>query len=123
MAESRRPPLGLPPGSVRALLSLMTVSTVVVQTVRGQKLDVALAEALMIVLASYFATRRVVDLPPEMLAQLEHEGKLPSDRHPLYLPKFSVRIIIILSFVGLAGYLYQHGELWTTYAMSTLGLV
>jgi hypothetical protein len=38
-----------------------------VQTVRGETLDVALAEALMIVLASYFATRRVIDLPPDVL--------------------------------------------------------
>jgi len=125
MAETRRRrnPLGLPPGSVRALLTLMIVSTAIVQTVRGDKLDVALAESLMIVLASYFATRRVIDLPPDVLEKLEQEGQLPSERHPLYLPPFSIRIIILLSFAGAAGYLYQQGRLFTPEALATLGLV
>jgi hypothetical protein len=122
-ADRRRPPLGLPPGSVRALLTLLIISAVVVETVRGHKLDVALAEALMIVLASYFATRRVVDLPADLAAKLESEGHLPSERHPLYLPRFSVRIIIILTFVGLGAYLYQRQELFTERSLSTLGLV
>ncbi len=119
----RRPPLGLPPGSVRALLALMIVSTAITETVRGRTLHVALAESLMIVLAAYFATRRVVDLPPEMIEKLEQEGQLPSDRHPLYLPRFSIRAIILLSFAGLAAYLYQRGELFSEKALATLGLV
>ena len=119
----RRPPLGLPPGSVRALLSLMIVSTSITETVRGRTLDVALAEALMIVLASYFATRRVIDLPPDTLEKLEQDGQLPSERHPLYLPRFSIRIIILLSFAGAAGYLYQRGRLFSPEAISTIGLV
>ena len=122
-ASGRRPPLGLPPGSVRALLGLMIVSTAIVQTVRGQKLDVALAESLMIVLASYFATRRVIDLPPDVMQKLEQDGQLPSELHPLYLPRFSIRIIIFISFAGAAGYLYQQGRLLTPEALSTLGLV
>jgi len=125
VAEPRRhrPPLGLPPGSVRALLSLMIVSTVIAETVRGRSLDVALAEALMIVLASYFATRRVIDLPPDVLQKLEQDGQLPSERHPLYLPRFSIRIIILISFAGAAGYLYQQGRLFAQEAVATLGLV
>jgi hypothetical protein len=115
--------LGLPPGSVRALLALLIVSTVIVETVRGRTLHVALAESLMIVLASYFATRRVVDLPPDVLEKLEQDGQLPSERHPLYLPRFSIRVIILLSFIGLAGYLHQRGELFTEKALATLGLV
>jgi hypothetical protein len=119
----RRHPLGLPPGSVRALLALMIVSTAIVQTVRSAHLNVALAEALMIVLASYFTTRRVIDLPPDVLEKLEQEGQVPSERHPLYLPRFSIRVIIVVSFLGLAAYLYQRGELFTENALATLGLV
>ncbi len=97
----------------------MIVSTAIVETVRGRTLHVALAESLMIVLASYFATRRVVDLPPDVLEKLEQDGQLPSERHPLYLPRFSIRVIILISFAGLAGYLYQRGELFTEKALAT----
>ena len=122
-ANRRRPPLGLPPGSVRALLALMIVSTAIVQTARSKPLPVAQAESLMIVLASYFATRRIVDLPPDAIQRLEHEGVLPSEQHPLYLPRFSIRILIVLSFLGLAAYLYQRGELFSERVLSTFGLV
>lgn len=123
MVQSRRPPLGLPTGSVRALLALMIISTVVVQTVRGELLPVPMAEALMIVLANYFTTRRVLSLPPDVLARLEQEELVPSEKHPLYLPRFSIRFIILLSFAGVAGYLYQRGELFTERSFSTVGLV
>jgi hypothetical protein len=123
IAAHRRPPLGLPPGSVRALLALLIVSAVVLETARGNELDVALAESLMIVLASYFSTRRIVSLPPSLTDQLEREGQLPQEKHPLYLPRFSIRILIIASFVGVAAYLYQRGQLFESHALQTIGLV
>ncbi len=121
--QRRRPPLGLPPGSVRALLSLMVVSAVITETVRGHPLDVPLAESLMIVLALYFSARRVVNVSPDIREQLEQQGQIAPEQHPLYLPRFSIRVIILLSFAGAAAYLYQHGQLFTSEAFSSIGLV
>ena len=105
MAPRNRKVLGLPPGSIRALLTLMTVGFIVVQTARGIEVKLLWFESLMIVLAHYFAHRRFVPLSPEMREKLKAENLLEDDVNPLHLPKHSLRTIIVLSFVGLAIYL------------------
>jgi len=111
MAPRNRKVLGLPPGSIRALLTLMTVGFIVVQTARGVHVGLLWFESLMIVLAHYFAHRRFVPLSPEMREHLKAESLLEDDVHPLHLPKHSLRTIIVLSFVGLAVYLGCNGRL------------
>jgi hypothetical protein len=125
MAEinNPQPPLGLPPGSVRALLSLMVVSMVIEETVHGHDLSVHLVEALLMVLALYFSARKIVSVPPAVLQQLEKEGQIPVERQPLYLPRFSIRLVILLSFAGAAAYLYQHDRLFTNPSLSSFGMV
>ncbi len=105
MAPRNRWVLGLPPGSIRALLTLMTVGYIVVQTARGVHVGLLWFESLMIVLAHYFAHRRFVPLSPEMREKLKAESLLEDDSNPLHLPKHSLRTIIVLSFTGLAIYL------------------
>jgi len=109
-ASPRRAPLGLPPGSLRAIMTLLILAVVLVQTARGEALDAFWSNTLLIVLAHYFTSRRLVRLPPDVLARLENEGGLPIDPPPLFLPKRSIRSIIVLSFVGLGVFLYQHGR-------------
>ncbi len=111
MAPRRRKVLGLPAGSIRALLTLMTVGFIVVQTARGERVSLLWFESLMIVLAHYFAHRRFVPLSPEILGQLRDESLIEDDAHPLHLPKHTLRTLIVLSFVGLAVYLHRHGRL------------
>ena len=101
----RRNTLGLPPGSIRALLTLMTVGFIIVQTARGVRVSLLWFESLMIVLAHYFAHRRFVPLSPAMREQLKAADLIEDDTHPLHLPKHSLRTLIVLSFVGLAIYL------------------
>lgn len=119
------PPLGLPTGSVRALLTLTCVAVVVVTTARAQPLDLFWVEALLISMAHYFTSRRFVSLPPATLRKLEHDGVLERESQPLFLPKGSIRALIIAAFVGLAVYLYQKNpdELWSTPVMTLLALV
>ena len=105
MAPRNRKVLGLPPGSIRALLTLMTVGFIVAQTARGIEVKLLWFESLMIVLAHYFAHRRFVPLSPEMLEHLKAESLIEDDVNPLHLPKHSLRTLIVLSFVGLAVYL------------------
>ena len=107
-----RKTLGLPPGSIRALLTLMTVGFIVVQTARGRSVGLLWSESLMIVLAHYFAQRRFVPLSPAVREHLKAADLLDDDPNPLHLPKHSLRTLIVLSFVGLAVYLFRAGRMW-----------
>jgi hypothetical protein len=115
-----RPPLGLPAGSVRALLCLLIVAFLVIQTARGVPVDVVWGEALMITLAHYFTTRRFVPLSQELRTKLEERGEIEPDENPLHLPKHSVRVLIIAAFVGLGFYLHSHGRLLESQSLSLL---
>ncbi len=117
------PPLGLPTGSVRALLTLIVVAVVVARVALGQSLDPLWIETLLIALAHYFTSRRFVSLPPDVMLRLEQEGVIAKERHPLYLPKNSIRTIIVGAFVGLGIYLYREPQLVTPEAVALLSMV
>jgi hypothetical protein len=110
-APRRKNVLGLPPGSIRALLTLMTVGFIVMQTARGIQVSLLWFESLMIVLAHYFAHRRLVPLSPAMCERLKAEDLFEDEPNPLYLPKHSLRTIIVLAFIGLAIYLGCRGRM------------
>ena len=99
------PPLGLPTGSVRALLTLIIVAVVVTKIVFHHPPDSIWIETLLIALAHYFTSRRFVALSPEIMRRLEDDGAIDRERHPLYLPKNTIRFIIIAAFVGLGALL------------------
>lgn len=111
MAPRVRKVLGLPAGSIRALLTLMTVGFIVVQTARGKRVSLLWFESLIIVLAHYFAHRRFVALSPVLQEKLTTEDLIEDEPHPLFLPRHSLRTLIVLSFVGLAIYLGFEGRL------------
>jgi hypothetical protein len=119
-SAAKRHPLGLPSGSVRALLCLIVVAFLVTQTARGVRIDVVWTEALMIMLAHYFTTRRFVSLSNELREKLEAAGEIDPDENPLWLPRHSVRILLIAAFGGLAYYLYAHGRLFDSQALALL---
>jgi hypothetical protein len=118
-----RAPLGLPSGSIRALLAIFVMGFIIRQTALNQKVGLLWSETLMIVLAHYFTSRRFVELPRELREQLEAEGRIPDDRGPLYLPKHSIRGLIVLSFIGLGWYLYEEGRLFSQESLQLLGTV
>lgn len=123
MPTASRPPLGLPRGSVRALLTLMIVAVIVIEAARGREVPLLWTETLMIALAHYFTSRRFVQLAPEVLERLETEGHLPQESHPLYLPRHTIRCVIILAFLGLAAYLYYDNRLLAPQSRTILGTV
>lgn len=118
-----RTPLGLPRGSVRALLTLLIVAVVISEAVRGRVVPVFWTETLMIALAHYFTSRRFIDLSPEVIHRLETDGHLDKEANPLYLPRHSIRAIVVAAFVGLAVYLYREGRLFRQEALSILSIV
>jgi hypothetical protein len=105
------------------LLTLIIIGVVIVHVVKGDDLPVLWNETLMIALAHYFTSRRFIRLPPDELRRLEAEGKIETEAHPLYLPRHSIRVIIIAAFVGLAAYLYREGKLFEPSALSIVGVV
>lgn len=127
------PPLGLPTGSIRAILTLIVVAVVVTRLARGKDIlagtdsakdyDLLWVEALLIALSHYFTTRRFVELPPDILRQLESDGVIERERQPLYLPRNSIRLIIIGAFGWLAYYLYTQGALYENHAFSLIVLM
>ncbi len=118
-----RTTLGLPRGSVRALLTLIIVSVVVTESVRGHAVPIFWTETLMIAMAHYFTSRRFMQLAPEVIQRLEEEGHIEKESNPLFLPRHSIRIIILLTFVALGVYLYKQNQLFNAEALSVLGTV
>jgi hypothetical protein len=122
-AHKPRPPLGLPNGSIRALLTLLIVAVVIVQIVRGQEVALLWTETLMIALAHYFTSRRLVNLPPAIIRRLTAEGYMPTEARPLYLPQRSIRAVLVLAFLGLGIYLCRQGRIMDPQALGILGVV
>jgi hypothetical protein len=101
----------------------MIVGVIVVQLVRGKEIELLWTETLMIALAHYFASRRFIRLPPEVIKQLVDEGHIELEARPLYLPSYSIRVILLLAFVAVGIYLYLRGGLWKPQPLSILGVV
>jgi hypothetical protein len=101
----------------------MILAVVVVRVIRGRDADVLWTETLLIVLAHYFTHRRFVNLPTPVLRRLEDEGYVEKEPHPLYLPRNSIRVIVVLTFIGLAVYLYRADQMDRPEALSILGVV
>lgn len=115
------PPLGLPVGSVRALLTLMVVGVVVSGIALRREVNTLWIETLLIALAHYYTSRRFVALPPDIRQRLENEGVLDKEQNPLFLPKHSIRFIILAAFIGLGVYLHNEGRLFEPQAIALLG--
>lgn len=118
-----RGPFGLPNGSVRAFLTLLIVAVVICQVVRDRDIEPLWIETLMIALAHYFTSRRFLKLAPDVIRRLETEGLIEIEAQPLYLPRHSIRALVLLAFLGLAIYLYLEHRLYETQALSILGVV
>ncbi|MCY2963942.1 MAG: hypothetical protein NT069_09910 [Planctomycetota bacterium] len=65
---------------------------------------------VLIAVAHYFNSRRYVRVSNETLERLERDGQIPAERHPLYLPRYMMRILILAAFGGVGYYMYTvHG--------------
>ena len=118
-----RPPLGLPQGSVRALLTLMILGVVINEMMAGRDIDILWNETLLIALAHYFSRRRFLNIPPEVVPRLQKEGLLPPETRPLYLPTGVIRALILLT-VGVAGFFLQkQGRLFDPKVLPIFGAV
>ena len=98
---SVRHPLGLPRGSVRAVLAFMVLGTVwTLLLIPAEKIPNGIPPYLFyltfLILGSYFGAR----------SSMPHvKGGEP---HPLFLPRGSIRALIIIGFIAACGLGYHH---------------
>jgi DNA-directed RNA polymerase subunit RPC12/RpoP len=109
--RSTRPsvrPLGLPKGSVRALVALLMTGACAVLVVRGHDVPGSLASLLLTIIAFYFGFRSEA-------ATLSDRVYDPSARreHPLYLPAGAIRTLLILACLCAALSLLYRGRMVT----------
>jgi hypothetical protein len=94
-----RQPLGLPAGSVRALLILMILGTVVTLLLmpkeRNVSVPIHLYYLLFLTIGAYFTTRG-----------RPAAGAQAGEPSPLYLPRGSIRLLIIAGFFGVVGFAF-----------------
>jgi hypothetical protein len=97
--------LGLPAGSVRALLAVLVFATVWGMLLVRPSQDVPdyLSDLMFVIMGHYFATRK---RPSAVGAPGEEPGP-----PPLYLPRGSIRLILAGGSVAVAAVLYQRGVL------------
>ncbi len=105
--------LGLPSGSVRALLALAVVGTVCGLLLRAPErpLPEHLENLLFVVLGHYFAARAKAAEDPA------------GGPGPLYLPRGSVRVLLVLALLGVGAAVVQQGGLQAHRGLFTLLLV
>jgi len=116
-------PLGLPPGSVRAIVALTVVFVFVWLTWHGKPVGLLLSEAMLIVLAHYFASRQLLMVPTELQPYLEVQHLIPQEPNPLWLPRHSIRLVI-LSVLFLTGImLLVQGELFQSNGFDNIFLI
>ncbi len=94
-----RPPLGMPPGSVRALLSLMVMGLIwtllLMPDEKAVKVPIYLYYLMFLVLGHYFAAHGHSIAGPDS-----------GNASPLHLPRGTIRAVLILGFVGVLGWRY-----------------
>jgi len=97
--------LGLPAGSVRALLAVLVFATVwgMLLVRPSQEVPDYLSDLMFVIMGHYFATRK----RPAAVAGLGEEPGPP----PLFLPRGSIRLVLAAGSVAVAAVLYQRGVL------------
>lgn len=95
--------LGMPRGTVRALITIMIVAFPFGYLMVGEQIPGLIINTIFIVVAFYFEARRG---EKEKLMQIVKELKGPDlsledkeEKKPLYLPKYTVRVSLVVMFL------------------------
>lgn len=96
-------PLGLPSGSVRAVIALILCGTLWFQVLKGEAIEDILIESALLVVGFYFGVRSGMGPP---IAPTTVEGT----RQPLFLPRGSIRFVLLLGFFGVIAYMWYRGR-------------
>lgn len=95
-----RQPLGMPAGSVRAIITFMVLGLVWALLLLPKErenvhIPIYLYYLMFLILGHYFAARSHASAAPGV-----------KEKHPLWLPRGSIRFLIVAGFAGVLGYVY-----------------
>ncbi len=96
--ELLKPPLGLPSGSVRALMALFLCGTLWYLLYLGRNPPSTLYDTAIVIIVFYFGFRSTA---PSEKADRVTLTTAPS-KHPLYLPRGSIRTVLLIGFAAIA---------------------
>jgi hypothetical protein len=92
----------MPEGSIRALLAIVIVGFPFTFFWRGEPVPSIVANLVFVVIAFYFEKRGQKSTVKEAIMQISEERKkISRDQLPLYLPKYTVRFILVTLVVVL----------------------
>ena len=93
-------PLGMPRGTVRAIITLMVVSFPFTYLMNGTEIEGQIINAIFILAAFYFEARtsenEEIEIAKEIKNPERHKQLKAKEKYPLYLPKYSVRIMLLI---------------------------
>ena len=110
------PPLALPVGSVRALITLATLGTVWFHQFQHLAIPPVLADTLLLVLGYYFGTRNAASTAgtapaADALAAAPAADREANRKDPLFLPRGMIRILIVVGFAAIGMKLFNDGKI------------
>ena len=93
-------PLGMPRGTVRAIITLMIVLFPFTYIIWNQQIPSEIVNTIFILVAFYFEARKGEDNLLKIIAEIKNPEKAVEEKRktirPLYLPKYTVRISLML---------------------------
>ncbi|CAK0738201.1 conserved membrane hypothetical protein [Gammaproteobacteria bacterium] len=116
-------PLGLPPGSIRAIVALTVVWVFVWLTWHDRPVGLLLSEAMLIILAHYFASRQLLMVPTRLQPYLEDHHLITQEANPLWLPRHTIRFIILAVLFLTGVMLLARGELFQSNGFDNIFLI
>lgn len=96
-------PLGMPRGTIRAIITLMIVLFPFTYIIWPAQIPSEIISSIFILVAFYFEARKGEDYTLKIIAEVKNPEKAAEEKRktmlPLYLPKYSVRISLLIVLV------------------------
>jgi hypothetical protein len=96
-------PLGMPRGTVRAIITVMVVSFPFTYIFDNIQIPSEIVNTIFILVAFYFEARKSVDSRLKIIEEIKNPEKVSEEKRkakkPLYLPRYTVRISLMIFLI------------------------
>jgi len=96
-------PLGMPRGTVRAIITIMVVSFPFTYIFYNAQIPSEVVNTIFILVAFYFEARKGVDSRLKIIEEIKNPEKVSEEKRktkkPLYLPRYTVRISLMIFLI------------------------
>jgi len=96
-------PLGMPRGTVRAIITVMVVSFPFTYIFDNIQIPSEIVNTIFILVAFYFEARKGVDSRLKIIEEIKNPEKVSEEKRkakkPLYLPRYTVRISLMIFLI------------------------